>query len=165
MATTPQIVQVADACVAVVQRTWEALTAPLGPPAPYDGVSRVYEVPIADPEFAEQFQGRQVWVFPAEYGRQAFTRGQDNRRPKIAVVIAERYTAQGPVPAQWIDDRVAFVEQAVFTPLADPRQPAIYTGLIPEDDGASVVVYDAELLIFQRLFLSMVTVQYRLLYP
>lgn len=157
-----QIISVAEACAAAVLAAWQASGTP---PAPADGVARVYEVPLADPEYAENLQGRQVWVFPAEYGRQAFTRGTDNRRPRIAVVVAERYTAQAPVPTAWLDERVAFVESVVFNRLADPRQPAIYTGLIPEDDGASVVVYDAELLIFQRLFVAMVTVQYRLLNP
>ncbi len=156
-----QIIAVADAAAAAILAAWEASALP---PGGADAVTRVYEVPLADAEFAEAFLGRQVWVFPAEYGRSAITRSLDNRRPKLAVVIAERYPAQAPVPTDWLDARVSFVEQIVFATLADPRKPALYSGLTAEDDGASVVVYDAELLIQQRLFLSMVTVQYRQLY-
>ncbi len=159
-----QVVQVADAIAAAILAEWQVS---LVPPSGSDAVTRVYEVPVADPEFVETFLGRQVWVFPSEYGGgfSPVTRGIDNLRPRIAVVIAERYTSQAPVPNSWLDVRTAFVEQIVYAVMADQRRAAMFPGLIPEADGAQVVVYDAELLIHQRLFLSMVTVQYKLLYP
>lgn len=165
MPTNAQVIQVADACAAAIRAAWDASVdhAPLAAP---DGVERVYETPIADPEFLEAFAGRQVWVFPVEYGRTAMSRSQDNRRPVICVIVAERYAdGPAPVPTEWLDERVAFVEEVVFNRLADPRKPTIFAGLTPEEDGATVVVYDAELLVMQRLFLSMVQVRYRLQYP
>ncbi len=157
-----QVIQLADAVAAAILSAWNASSSP---PGVSDAVARVYEVPIADAEYLDSLTGRKVWVFPAEYGRAGLTRHQDNFHPKIAVVIAERYTDEAPVPTAWLDVRTEFVEQVVFLPIADPRRAQILTGVTPEDDGANVVVYDAELLVMQKLFLSMVTVQYRLQYP
>src|SRR4051812_9804659 len=101
-----QVIQAADAAASAILAAWNASSSP---PGASDGVERVYEVQVSDPEFLDALAGRQVWVFPGEYGRDAFDRAADDYAPHLTALIAERYTDAGPVPKAWLDVRTAFV--------------------------------------------------------
>lgn len=80
-------------------------------------------------EFVEDlgtFEGKKIDVCPPSYVRNApVTRGEDSLDVSILVVIRERYqdasSVEKAVPTSWVDDKVEFVENKVFSVLASPR--------------------------------------------
>jgi hypothetical protein len=119
---------------------------------------------VNNPSLADRFTGRRLYVFgTGEIHEGALTRGEDDNRYRIGVVVFERHVGDGPASADttWIDGRVAWVEENVFDFLGDARSPALEdTDLIPFSQEW-VTVYSADLLRQLSLFRSEVSMVYR----
>lgn len=99
-----RIIQVIDAMVSRIAAAWTSREGD-------DGVSREYLAPLNLASLA----GRKVWLFPVHYTDGVASRGENLTDYTIAAIIAERYTGSEPEPPkEWIDERVAFVEQVVY---------------------------------------------------
>jgi hypothetical protein len=144
VATAP-ILSLCDALVSAVTTGWV-------PTAP-DAVTRVYQIPVK----VESLSGRQVWIFPVSYGDEPATRGEDLNSYRVAVVVAERYTAAGDPTSNWIDTRVNFVKDEIVDGLefvrgSDNGLLSISTREIWTAERSEVPVYDVELLTQKKLF-------------
>lgn len=146
--------------VEVAQAVADGISARWSPVSP-DAVQRVYEVEIGTtPEDASLIAGRQVYVFPGSYFTDyPATRGRDTLAHDITVVMAERYTAAGPVPAAWLDERLYWAEQTVWLYLDSPRVTPVLAGVYPF--RAEVLAYDLEELVGRKLWLSVVSATLR----
>jgi hypothetical protein len=117
--------------------------------------------------FAPQYDrktmtGRYVWVFPASY-REAERVSRDTVvwGHKIAVVVAEKYgdapdpCEAEPAPAEWVRERINWVETYVFDALRNSGltggPPAIAPGVWPESVG-EVPAYDLDMLTRDKVF-------------
>lgn len=117
-----------------------------------------------NPDLAARFTGRRVYVFgSAERHEGPATRSEDENHYEVTVVVLERYTAPAAdVPAEWMDERVAWVEREVFDRLGDARETE--NPVVADADPVSqewVQVYSPDLLLQLRLFRSEVKVVYR----
>lgn len=142
------ILTVCDELVSVVEA---ALTDPADAV-----VERLYLAPLdmaADTD-------RHVWIFPVSHTRTPENRGEDARTYRIAVVVAERYTAPGEPTVAWVDERVTFAQEKVFESLDFARSPLVYTGSRGlRTTAGEVTVYDPDRL--QRgLFWSEMTLEF-----
>lgn len=100
-----RIVEVIDAVVSRVDAAWTGKGA-------NDSVSRVYLAPLS----LASLTGRKVWFFPVRYGDDTADRGENLTTYTVAAIIAERYEGgEAEPPQEWIDERLAFVEQQVYT--------------------------------------------------
>lgn len=73
------------------------------------------------------FIGRQIDVYPLRYARgEAASRREDIFDAWMGIVVCERYTEPAfsdeiPVPNDWVDERIDFVEQEVYNLLQASR--------------------------------------------
>lgn len=148
MIVSARVLDVCDACVTAISVVW--------PPTAPDSVSRIYEVDID----AATLTGRKVYVFPAGSGWvELGTRLGDIHDEKVQVVVVERYTEAGAVPASWLDDRVEFVQDYVLDTLDDPRGEPV-PGYWCQESSVDVV-YDLEELVQRKLFWSVSSFTFR----
>ena len=146
-----RIIEVCDAIVDKVTLAW----VPLGA----DGVSRQYLTPVK----AEFIQGRQVYVFPANYGDEPADRADDLKEHRVALLVVERYTDAGAPTVEWIDERVNFVQTFLWDELTNPRSQAILDDLWPHT--GEVAVYDVAMLSEKKLFWSELDLVFREIGP
>lgn len=151
--------QVADAVRDLIQAIWL-------PSAP-NGIQRVWagDIVLNPDDPANLIQGRQVYVFPVSLTQPTLLNRLDQmRRYLIAVLVAERYTdAPGPIPASWVDDRVDFVENAIFTNLSNPGVSLLEGAvrLVFDEEQGIDILADREVLQQQRTFWSVMTLIYQ----
>jgi hypothetical protein len=119
---------------------------------------------VNNPSLTDKFTGRRLYVFgTGEIHEGALTRGEDDNRYVVKVVVFERYVGDGLASADmaWIDGRVAWVEENVFDFLGDARNPALEdTDLTPLSQEWEAV-YSVDLLRQFSLFRSQVNLVYR----
>lgn len=130
-------------------------------------VSRAYS-PSVD---RKDFSGRTIWVVPAAYmDAQRLARKLVHKGVKVIVVVAERYESPAqsdpdePVPNEWVDTRVDWVEEHVFdllneTGVHDPAGRLL--GRFQPWSCEVTVVFDAERLNTDKVFWSLIEVEYR----
>ncbi len=100
-----RIIEVIDAMVSRVNAAWTGKGTG-------DEVSRVYLAPLN----LASLTGRKVWFFPVRYSDGTADRGENETTYNVAAIIAERYTGnESEPPKSWVDTRVAFAEQQVYT--------------------------------------------------
>lgn len=156
---TARILQVCDAVAANINSLWAALTGDT--PVGTSQAQRVYEVPVGADAEQNTVTDRQVYVFPIEFAKPSdATRKERYQDYTLEVVTAERYTGPAPTPDAWLDVRVTFVEQVIWLPLSDPRQPNVLSGVY-NWRPSEVVAYDVNELVKNKLFLSWVKVTLR----
>lgn len=147
-----RIIQAADAAVALILAGWTGRGAD-------DGAERVYapRVHLSGDE-APALAGRHVYVFPFPYSAEQLDRGSQWRRYSLRVLIVEQYKSAGDPPTSWIDERVYFVEQKVFNPLANESLKLIES-MSADLDAVSTLdeVCDRETLIQHKTFWSYAT--------
>lgn len=120
------------------------------------GAERVYEFSLD----LESMSGRYVYVLPSGYSApEALTRSQDVGEVILSVVVAERYPDAGPVPKAWLDERVEWVYDNVFS-LDDARAAELAESFAWSSE---VTVYDLDELRNRNLFLSVVNLTRRLI--
>lgn len=155
--------RVLDACDTVVS-TISDLWTPTGS----DSVSRAYapEIGLSVDHADSLLAGRKVFVFPVSMGKpEGVSRGELLHEYTVSVLVVERYTgAAGEVPAEWLDERVLFVE-TLFNALANPTTE--FTGATvtlfrtPDVPATLDEVYDLDLLLSDRkAFWSRFTITY-----
>ena len=96
---TSNVLTAADQLVAAINAQW-------GPAAPSEA-KRLYQTP--EPTRLKSLTGRKVWLFPAEYGDEPATRAEALHTYRFGLVVFERYPTAGPVPDEWMDERVDWV--------------------------------------------------------
>lgn len=162
----PDLARSLDACDTVVAD----IAAAWSPQAP-DGVRRAYvpRIGFSGDHKNSLLAGRQVYAFPAPWrSPEAASRGELLHEYTVVVVVAERYTVdgqvpQGPVPDEWVDARVLFVEQQ-FNRLKDPTR--VLTGARvqlyrhPEVEATLDEVYDLADLLEHKAFWSQFTITF-----
>lgn len=72
------------------------------------------------------FDGMNITVMPLRYGQgEPVTRIEDSYDLVLGLIIRERYKppASGTkaIPKEWVNEKLAFVEQQLFNPLSDSR--------------------------------------------
>jgi len=108
-----RIIQAADAAVALILAGWTGRGAD-------DGAERVYAPTInLSGDDAPRLAGRHVYVFPGPYSAEQLDRADQWRRHSLRALVVERYADAGDPTRAWVDERVNFVEQRVFNPLAN----------------------------------------------
>lgn len=141
----------------------------LADPACEITVERTYAPPWLDPELwkdnpdkATRFTGRRVYVFGATQRQVGpADRGFDINEYGIAVIVLELYTGdEAEVPDEWVDERLAWVEQEVYDRLGDARGEYLAENTWPESQEWTSA-YNPELIRASKLFRSEVTVQVR----
>lgn len=152
-----RVIDAADAAVALIAAAWN-------PVAP-SGVRRAYpnqRIDLTAESAAELLQGRQVYVFPGSpVTSRPMTRGDLWRTYVLRVLVVERFADAGDPPADWIDERTAFVEQVVFDVLSNPDLKLV--GQLtpdPEQDASIDEVVAADLLRDLKVFWSYASVPY-----
>lgn len=152
-----------SALAAIADEVAGTIAAAWAPSLP-DGVERTWGKQIgldADSPYP-LLTGRQVYVLPGAVEQvDPFERSCQMYRYTVGVLVAERYAEAdgtagpaGEVPADWVDERVAFVEQMVFAPLSDPAL-AYRGGVVRGEIGGRQridVPVDRELLLTKRVF-------------
>jgi hypothetical protein len=136
-------------------------------PAEPDRLSRGYAVR----DKLIELDGKRIRIFPEAYGdAERLARRRIAKEYAIIVTIEEPYLEpaqagdDGPVPLDWIDERVDWVEENVFDPLNESH--------VREADGLLLdslrtqtcevtVVYDPGRIDQEKLFWSMIRVAYR----
>jgi hypothetical protein len=126
-----------------------------------------------NPDLATTFTGRRIYVFGMEASQvEAASRAQDRNEYRVTVAVLERYEAQRDVGDdaardEWVDDRVAWVEDVVYDRLGEartrtdrPRAPALQSGGYVPATKEWVKVYDYDLLRTQGLFMSAVVIAF-----
>ncbi len=114
--------------------------------------------------------GMLVRVFAAGYGDgERLARARINKDLDIVVTIEELYTeaasndASGPVPSDWVDQRVTFVEEKIFNPLNVKGE--LVTDLLGQRfriiTAKVTTVYDPDRLGGSKLFWSMLELSYQ----
>lgn len=106
-------------------------------------------------------EGLYVNVFPAMYGiSERATRSEDYLDVMTAIVVLERYTQPDKPPKAWLDDRVQWVENLVFSPLVKIECPLLLNAFW-ESSVKVTTVYDWTFLRQQKVFWSEVEVSFR----
>lgn len=143
-----RVTEILDAVVSFLQGNWTG-TAPT--------ISREYMASFV----AEDFTGPRVYVMSAQYGQVGVvTRAKDEDAYTVSIVFVDKYTLGAEaIPNEWLDERVALVEQEIYEPLGDHRTEAI-AGLAPETATVNTV-YDLDFLHQTRLFVSEVEIEFR----
>lgn len=142
------VLDLADSIADAIGDSWS--------PGVGDTCERVYRFTLN----LEEMTGRYVYVLPSAYGfPEPLTRSQDTEELTVSVVVAERYTDPGPVPTEWVDVRVDFVETHVIG-LDDSRAPDLPGGFYAWSSEVNPV-YDLEELNQRNLFLSVVNLTFR----
>jgi hypothetical protein len=120
---------------------------------------------LNNPDLATTFTGRRVYVLPVSERQEGMaSRRDDDNRFGVGVVVMERYPGAEPVPpVDWLDERMAWVEQKVLDFLGDARHPA-FPGADPVVQEW-LKVYDADLLRQLKLLRSEVLVTFRKIGP
>lgn len=163
MADLARVLDACDAVAADIRAVWS-------PTAP-NAVRRAYapRIGFSGDHKNSLLVGRQVYAFPAAWGSpEGASRGELFHEYTVAVVVAERYTVdgqvpQGPVPDEWVDERVLFVEQH-FNRLKDPTRAV--TGVRvqlfrhPEIEATVDEVYNLDDLLEHKAFWSRFTVTF-----
>jgi len=146
-----------DQLVSIIGASWN----PVGPSA----VQRVYFMR----QVAKDLAGRQVWVFPTNYGISAENRSENAVRHRVSVLTAEKYgdiNTAGLPPTAWIDTRVDFV----FTTIVDGLYfaqggPLVFGSRRVWTAGAEVEVCDLEkITTTPAVFWSLVDLEFEELY-
>jgi hypothetical protein len=107
----PGIIDVVDAVEAEVGARWQ-------PSAPDELVRKDFVITELT-----ALVGRRVWLFhrnEEQVGKAA--RGVDLMEYRVSLVVAERYTAQGEMPKEWLDERTRWVNDTIVGPLGDERR-------------------------------------------
>lgn len=106
-------------------------------------------------------EGLHVNVFPAMYGiTERATRSEDYLDVMTAIVVLQRYTQPDKPPKSWLDERVEWVENLVFSPLVKIECPLLLDAFW-ESSVKVVTVYDWTFLRQQKVFWSEVEVSFR----
>lgn len=116
------------------------------------------------------FTGRKVDVYPDQYNRtEPETRLEDFYEGYLVIAIWERYEERSPegdfpVPNEWVDERVNYVEQEIYNPLQAARiewqvgsSQYTYRCFM----GEVVVVCDPQLLRQHKVFSSEIRLGFR----
>lgn len=106
-----RLTEVCDGLAAAIKVVWS--------PSGDDEVRRAYLTPVK----ADRIKGRKVLVFPVSYADEPATRGEQLTTYRVSMIVVERL-AEAVDPASneardWLDERVAFVEQTVYGTVAD----------------------------------------------
>lgn len=107
--------------------------------------------------------GRKVHIFPLSYNPiEDVDRESERYEFTVGFVILERYRLKTAIPNDWIDERVAFVQDHIFTPL-DNQEPFILE--IGDEkywveDTKVTSVYDYKTLTQNRAFWSEVEAKF-----
>lgn len=148
----------ADAIAANIAGRW-------APQAP-DAVSRAWVANIGlnpdDPQTL--IAGRQVYVLPVTMSTpERMSRAELQNLYTFVLLTAERYVeAAGDPTNDWIDERIAFVEQTLYYPLSNPGlelSGSVVKSAFParEERPTIDVLLDRERLLEDRCFLSQIT--------
>ena len=143
---TTEILTLCDKLVATLVASWE--------PGSPNKAERVYWAPIP----LKDLQGRQVWVFPTHYDFGTEDRGEDHLAHDVTVLIARRYENPGPVPTDWIDQEVDWVNVNIVKGFYFTRPPYLAWGtrLVHTIPPVQVDVIDLAKLTTDNLFLATV---------
>lgn len=127
---------------------------------------------VSDYEFeidSKTHKGRKVYIVPATGAISPVDRGTDLRDLGLLFLVVDKFAkdeGQGRPPEDWTDERVEFTEDLLGV-LSNPRQANLLavdgqsrSGFWPQLSEWTTV-YDADLLLEKRLFLSVITVTYR----
>lgn len=160
MATQPTLTLI-DQLVTVLTAAWDAADPPRGA---NDTVSREYTTPVA----VESLNGRKVYLFPIDYGGDPASRLEDWYMHGVAVLTVERYADAGPPPNDWVDERVDFVHDLLFSGLDYSHNgPLRWTDAqsvkrtVWTDQSGPVPVFDVGMLATKKLFWSEVEFVFR----
>jgi hypothetical protein len=146
------VIEVRNSLAARIEALWTGADSDAG-----DEVIRAsyFDVEAAD------LTGRKVWPLPEAYTNFSATRGEDTWDYSFQVWVVERYEEQGPIPEEWTEARMQFVEE-LFEALSDPRseplatQPGLYV-----QEGEVSTLYDVVDLVEAKLFVSVFTLLLR----
>lgn len=149
------ITTVRDAVVELIEAAWDR-------DDPADEV-------LAEPVFeikAEEHVGRKVYVQQLAKRDEPANRGEDANDFEFIVIVAEKFTEQGPTYTEWVDELIAFTEwllnvlgnTATVRLLADPDDST--SGLWPQTAEIEAL-YDADKLRQNKLYSSAIRVTYR----
>jgi hypothetical protein len=111
-----RVIDAADAAVALIKAAWADRVAP-------SDVRRAYlnqRINLTGEDAGELLRGRQVYVFPFPPVSAADDPGDLWRTYLLRVLVVERYADAGDPPDDWVDERVAFVEQTGVRPAREP---------------------------------------------
>lgn len=164
MSLTARECDLGDAIVTYLQSLWTTRSDP-------DAVQRVWVANIGlNPDDPQTLvEGRQIFVIPVSQSTpERMSRAELDNLYTFVILTAERYTDKtggysGDPPNDWIDERVAFVEQTVYYPLGDPSlvlSGSVVKSAWPARTERPVidVLLDRERLLQDRCFLNQITV-------
>lgn len=166
-------------CLDRVARAVEELCPP-GATDPPVTVSREYVKEWLAPEFwrdnpdlLASFTGRRVYLFGMETSQvEAAARGFDRNEYRISVAVLERYEAAADAADtaardEWLDERLAWVEDVVYDRLGEargrtdrPQPEALRSGGYVPAAKEWAKVYDYDLLRTMSLFMSAAVISY-----
>jgi hypothetical protein len=145
---------VRDALVALIDAAWDR-------DDPDDEVSGKSYLDID----SAKLKGRKVYVFRAGRADEPADRSEDQNDYGMLVLVVERWTEQGDVPEEMIDEFVAWVEWLLKT-VGDARTVRLLgdadagTGLWPEMAEIAVAL-DVEEITERKLLVAQLNVTYR----